>query len=280
MFSIVLTIHDKEFLLERVIQGLIRNTVGEFEIIYVVDGCSDRSLDVVEKRVRRQDKILVTPNLFETKANNVGCKAANGDFIAIIQDDQIVNEYSWNLRMLQPFAFGDIYGVTSGAAHNWSLNPHPSANSMTRDGWSDLLRTQNKADKSNTRRDRFEIRASGNRGPLILDHSTLRDLNYFDELYAPQDMDDHDLAFRARANLGKFIGCYWVDVYSRNEWGGTRADGGPAQWLLKANRDNSERFVNRWSQAISDTENIGESRILKSSPYFKNFLKRKLGVHI
>lgn len=280
MFSIVLTIHNKESLLERVIRGLIRNTVGDFEIIYVVDGCSDRSLDIVQKRARSQDKILVTPDIFETKANNVGCRAANGDFIAIVQDDQIINEFSWNLRMIMPFVFGDIYGVTSGAAHNWSLNPHPSANSMTWDGWSDLLHVQNKADRSNTRRDSFEIRASGNRGPLVLDHSTLRDLDYFDEQYSPQDMDDHDLAFRARTTLGKFVGCYWVDIYSRNEWGGTRVSGSPAEWLLKANRENSQRFVNRWSETILNTQNISESRKLSSSPNFNNFVKRKLGVHL
>jgi glycosyltransferase involved in cell wall biosynthesis len=280
MFSIVLTIHNKESLLERVIRGLIRNTVGDFEIIYVVDGCSDRSLDIVEKRVRPQDQIFITPDLFETKANNIGCKAANGDFIAIVQDDQIVNEYSWNLRMIKPFFFGDIYGVTSGAAHNWSLNPYPSPDSMTKDGWSDLLQARNKSDRSNTRRDSFEIRASGNRGPLVLDHASLRDLDYFDELYAPQDMDDHDLAFRARTQLGKFIGCYWVDIYSKNEWGGTRVGGSPAEWLLKANRENSLRFVDRWKETISETQNFAESRMLKSAPHFRNLVKRRLGVHL
>lgn len=280
MLSIVLTIHNKEKLLRRVIRGLKLNTVGDFEIIYVVDGCSDNSLEIVEKEARENDKIIVTPDLFETKANNVGCKASQGDFIAIIQDDQIVNEYAWNLRMMQPFAFGDIYGVTSGAAHNWSLNPDPAKDLLTEDDWSNLLVVTHKADRSNTPRDSFEVRASGNRGPLLLDHSALQSLDYLNEDYAPQDLDDHDLAFRARTVLGKFVGCYWVDIYSKNEWGGTRVGGSPAKWLLKANRENSQRLVNRWNKEIQITQNFAESRQLKSDTYLRNFMARKLKVHL
>jgi glycosyltransferase involved in cell wall biosynthesis len=279
MLSIVLTIHNKEQLLQRVIRGLIQCTVGSFEIIYVVDGCSDKSLSIVEKAARPIDKIIVTPDVFETKANNVGCRAAEGEFIAIIQDDQIVKEYAWNLRMMQPFAYGDIYGVTSGAAHNWAINPKSGNNALTENDWSDLLTVTHRAARENTSRSVFEVRASGNRGPLLLDHSALQELNYLDEDYAPQDMDDHDLAFRAREKLGKFIGCYWVDIYSKSEWGGTRIGGSTAKWLLKANRENSQRFLDRWRSAVGETSNFGESRNLKSDAYFRNFVTRKLRVH-
>lgn len=279
MLSIVLTIHNKEQLLQRVIRGLTRSTVGNFEIIYVVDGCSDKSLSIVEKEARSIDKIIITPDVFETKANNVGCRAAEGEFIAIIQDDQIVNEYAWNLRMMQPFAYGDIYGVTSGAAHNWALNANSTNDVLTDNDWSNLLTVTRRAARINTSRDVFEVRASGNRGPLLLDHSVLQDLNYFDEDYAPQDMDDHDLAFRARAKLGKFIGCYWVDIYSKSEWGGTRIGGSTAKWLLKANRENTQRFVDRWRDDVEETSNFGQSRKLKSNAYLRNFVTRKLRVH-
>ena len=50
----------------------------------------------------------------------------------------------------------------------------------------------------------------------------LKELNYFDEAFSPQDMDEHDLMFRMRKKLGKVCGCYWIDFVSDPSWGGTR----------------------------------------------------------
>ena len=47
--SIVLTIHNKGWLLERVFDGIVKNTKGEYELIIVLDGCSDNSSEVIEK---------------------------------------------------------------------------------------------------------------------------------------------------------------------------------------------------------------------------------------
>ena len=43
---------------------------------------------------------------------------------------------------------------------------------------------------------------------------SLKELNYFDEEFSPQDMDDHDLMFRMRKKLGKVCGCYWIGMRS------------------------------------------------------------------
>ena len=38
MHSIILTVHNKGWLIDKVIQGIKDNTVGEYELIVVVDG--------------------------------------------------------------------------------------------------------------------------------------------------------------------------------------------------------------------------------------------------
>ena len=50
----------------------------------------------------------------------------------------------------------------------------------------------------------------------MLDHSDLQKLNYLDEEFSPQDMDDHDLNYRAYKELGKVAGAYWIDFVSDN----------------------------------------------------------------
>lgn len=111
-------------------------------------------------------------------------------------------------------------------------------------------------------RDIFAVRCSVNRGPLMIDHSDLKKLNYLDEIFAPQDMDDHDLCCRAYKELGKVVGAYWIDYQSEDKWGGTRVKTGePASWLLKAHHKNTKIFYERHKDLIN-TRRIIENRKL------------------
>ena len=81
MHSIILTVHNKGWLIDKVIQGIKDNTVGEYELIVVVDGCTDDSEKVVVDNVKdiKNYTILFADNVFETKANNIGLREAIGD---------------------------------------------------------------------------------------------------------------------------------------------------------------------------------------------------------
>ena len=72
--SIILTVHNKGWLIDEVIQNIHKNTVGSYELIIVLDGCTDNSEEVVLENVRRDAKILYAANVFETTANNIGLR--------------------------------------------------------------------------------------------------------------------------------------------------------------------------------------------------------------
>ena len=96
--------------------------MGDYELIVVLDGCTDNSAVVVESVVNDKTTVIETPDVFETKANNAGLKFAEGDYAIIVQDDIIVQEPGWNLRMMEPFeVFDDVFAVTN--THNWVPNP-------------------------------------------------------------------------------------------------------------------------------------------------------------
>ncbi len=257
MHSIILTIHNKGWLIDRVINSILDTTIGEYELLLVVDGCTDNTESVVLQTLQDKDvnyKLLFAPNVFETKANNLGLKNANGDKVIIVQDDMIIKEKGWNQRMQKPFdAFDDVFAVTSRTAHDWDFNSgtqHLGMKEDLDDCWCDICIHTNHADSSNISRDIFAVRSSVNRGPLMIDHEDLKKLNYLDEEFSPQDMDDHDLMCRMHKELGKVCGCYWIDYESKDEWGGTRISGSPASWLLKANHKNMKLFYDRHKDLI------------------------------
>jgi glycosyltransferase involved in cell wall biosynthesis len=268
MYSINLTIHNKEFLLERVLESIKTNTYGRYELVMVLDGCQDKSEYIVTEFIKSnpkiKTKIIYADNIFETKSNNLAAKNSDGDFIIIVQDDMVINEKDWNKRLVDPInKFDDIFAVTSRTAHNWELNPNSrqrNTNHFVPNEWSDILIHTDHADRNNTPRNVLAIRESVNRGPLALDHKIVEQLGYFDEEFSPQDMDDHDLCYRA-SYIGKKCGCYWIDYTSLPEWGGTRVLGGPPEWLLRSNQKNVRIVYERHKKIIESPKN-NEFRIV------------------
>ena len=151
-----------------VIQGIKDNTVDEYELIVVVDGCSDDSETVVKDSVQdiKNYTVLFADDVFETKANNMGLKQAVGDKVVIVQDDMLIREYGWNMRMEKPFiAFNDVFAVTARTAHNWVKNPNSIHYGMKEDldnCWCDVVLHTDHAQRENTPRDIFAVRNSVN----------------------------------------------------------------------------------------------------------------------
>jgi len=256
MYSINLTIHNKGFLVKEVLERIKQYTTNAYELVIVLDGCSDDSESIVQDFVKSntqiKTKILQAPNVFETKANNLAAKSSDGDYIIIIQDDMLVNELGWNKRLTHPIReIQDTFAVTARTAHNWEYNPNSNNlhDEYIPGQWSDLLVHTDHAHRQNTSRDVFAIRECVNRGPLALDHKVMEALNYFDEIFEPQDMDDHDLCYRAKA-LGKICGCYWIDYISEDLWGGTRLNGQTAEWMLRSNQKNTRLVYERHKDLI------------------------------
>lgn len=271
--SIILTIHNQEKLIPQVLKGIEDNTVGEYELIVVFDGCTDNTEKVVQDYLEQSDLgdrafCINTPDVFETKANNSGLKESIGKYVIIVQDDMIIKESGWNERLRQPFnSFDDVFAVTARTAHNYKVNPNSKHLGMKENldnCWSDILEPCDGAKVDNTPRDVFAVRGTVNRGPLMICSEDLAQLDYFDEEFSPQDMDDHDLMFRMRKTLNKVCGAYHIDVESEPEWGGTRKETGePAPWLYKANQKNSKIFYERHKDYIEQFRII-EDRKLRS----------------
>ena len=113
MISINLTIFNKGFLVERVLSAIKDNTVLDYELIVVLDGCTDNSEANVLKFFNENNinhKIFYADNVFETKANNIAAKNSEGDIIIIVQDDMVIDEKVWDERLIKPIrAFDDVF---------------------------------------------------------------------------------------------------------------------------------------------------------------------------
>ena len=254
-YSIVLTIHNKQSILEEVLNRIYEYSSGNFELVFVLDGCTDESEDILMDFIRRHanngvfTKVVYTDDVFETKANNAGLKKCSGEYSIIVQDDMFIDEAGWNENLCEPFKFEDVFAVSGRCAHNWIVNEDSKDIKETEtdlNRWSDALIHVDHAKHDNSFKGTFYIRDSVNRGPLAIKTEDLKKLGYFDEIFAPQDSDDHDLMFRAKRELGKICGYYKIDWFSRPEYGGTRDENGVTKrWMLAANQKNAKILLKR-----------------------------------
>lgn len=240
MISINVTVHNKGFLIRRVLEAIRQNTIQDYELILVLDGCTDDSEQQVNAFLYNFDqpyKTIWSDNVNETKANNLAARQSSGEFIIIVQDDQVVNEMGWDWRILEPFQFSDVFSVSGNCAHDWTftgLGP-------------DII-----VDVNHVRggpRDLFTIRTTSNRGPLAIRHEDFEKLGYFDEAFCPMNCDDHDLHYRAWKQMGKVTGHYDIDVISEFSWGATRQPGA-ANWLVPVIQKNMKLLWQRHSKEI------------------------------
>ena len=145
--SINLTIHNKGFLLADVLSRIVEYTDGPFELVCVLDGCTDNSAAVLDHFCWQKKvfpKIFTAPNVFQCRANNLAARNSTGDFIIIAEDDALIDEPGWNERILRPFTlWSDVFAVTGKTAHNCHTNPDSRdirTGEIPDNRWQDILR--------------------------------------------------------------------------------------------------------------------------------------------
>lgn len=274
MTSICLTIFNKAALLPKVLDGIFHNATIPFELNVCLDNCSDNSeqvlLNYVEEKRKSGYKLLIAlsvvygDNWFETKSNNACAKRSVGEFCIFIQDDDVIQEPGFDLKLLRPFSiWPEVFAVSGHMAHNFTINRNsPDFNTLPyiNNRWAETLSHHDHAKQANIGENEFVIRNTCNRSPLAIRRSDLVKLNYFDESFV-QDCDDHSLIMRAKIQLKKIVGAVAIKVERDLALGGTRDEKGNTKpWLFELYHKNSIILANKYGEVLG--ERIIETRIM------------------
>jgi GT2 family glycosyltransferase len=234
MITIVLTIHNKQSYVADQLR-LILETSSRFttSLVIVLDGCTDGTRSVVDGmahsiRSRFELKVISTNDVWETMANNIGLKAVKTRYAILMQDDMHIKQRNWDKKLLSCFRKYDAFAVTGRDVHGFmfSNGRFIACNVRGRDFpfFSSGTRLGNAFGYAMREFSLYWIYrivspvAKGlcaNRGPLLLEMSRVRHLGYFDERYAPFELDDVDFCCRGFKHYGLLsIACpiYYSEV--------------------------------------------------------------------
>ena len=91
VITVVMPIFNAERFLREAIESVLAQTFGDFELLAINDGSTDRSLDMLNELARRDSRIRVIsrPNKGISATRNEGTKLGRGEFIAAIDADDI-----------------------------------------------------------------------------------------------------------------------------------------------------------------------------------------------
>ena len=250
-FSIVIPIHNQESIINKNILSILNNTSEKpYELILIIDSCSDNTEQnlltlfnnnfIFEKYILLT-KILILKSeipLFETSADNLGFYCSQGEYILEIQADMEMTDYGYNMKLLKPFLNNDrIIGISGRCCHNFQCTHGIGKLGM------DVLKKI--ADLPNIDINSYYIGETCNRGPLLLNHTKLKELGYLDEVNYFLDNSDHDLFARAFLQKKWICGYVPIDFISLLENGTTR----------KQRNEINQKYYNIKKQLTKNGEN-------------------------
>ena len=191
--SIVVVNWNREGLLNDCLRSLSRQSYSNYEIIFVDNGSSDESVSLVKKNFPSIKVVELAENRGFTGGNDAGLSVANGEFIALVNNDARA-ERDWLERLLQPMLADPGVGICASKVINDGTEAIDSAGNGLTTGGVGFNRGLG------TDRNHFSISelifgACG--AAALYRRSMLEEIGFFDDEFFLYD-EDVDLSFRAQ----------------------------------------------------------------------------------
>ncbi len=232
--TIILTVHNKEKTILKILNNLCKNSSkNSIELIIILDGCTDKTSSKIKEfmksfKVSLKIKVLVTNDVWETRANNIGLNQVKTDYATLVQDDMLIMQKNWDLTLLRNFQKFKLFAVSGRAGHEFCFEnnqfkvlnlfgrEYPLSNRHLIGKIIGKFIVKFKLYWIYNYYNFFSKRLVVNRGPLMLDMKKAKELNFFDEIFSPFELDDIDLCCRAYKKYGLLSGANPIFYYELN----------------------------------------------------------------
>lgn len=95
-FSVIVPVKNGERYIHRCLESILKQTYNDYEIIVILNGCSDNSLSILQRFVENDDRIRIISTDISgvSNARNLGLEIARGDIITFVDiDDYVAPNY-------------------------------------------------------------------------------------------------------------------------------------------------------------------------------------------
>jgi len=224
-----------------IVESIIGLWDGNEEIIFHNDSNSDH--DIFEELCNRKPKLnekiryIVSDNIHEIRGYNKCIPECKGEYIFLMQDDDILNGKDWvkDIKCLfNKFSDLGIIGLMNGGMHNW--------------GSFSSMRINNKDIEYKIDDIRFQFVLWANLAPFVVRKSIFEKIGYFDTRYSKKGESgiglDSDITFKANL-CNYFTGIMYFNNIERGVGGsGTKIN--PKKILERKTNKKNNKILFNW----------------------------------
>jgi len=257
IFNYIITIHNKEDLIEDVLNSVMK-CCGQHSFIYpVLDGCTDKSEKIVDDIIGKNRQIPIKKikvnDIHEILSINEGLRRSDQSvdgYNIILQDDVIISDFLIEKKVV--FLYDKI-GKQLGYL-SFRLGANLQKNVLETDEGSPFKDYIENAfghgiDKSKMLLPgQFAFRSIAIKSPVCIPTRIMRQYGLLDENLSPCFHDDTEYCLRLLKN-GYKNGVFGLEYQSDLEWGGTRRKPNPA--LQKSIKKNMDYIRRKYRSEIS-----------------------------
>ena len=105
MISVIIPLYNKQDSITGTIQSVLGQSVTDFELVVVDDGSTDNSVVMVQEIHDERIRVISKQNGGVCSARNAGIRAAHGEYVALMDADDIWDKdyLKEQLRMVADF---------------------------------------------------------------------------------------------------------------------------------------------------------------------------------
>jgi glycosyltransferase involved in cell wall biosynthesis len=241
-FNYIVTIHNKEDLIEQVLTGILISAGENSHIYLVLDGCTDGTESVIDRMLVDWVGIpatkLYAPDVHEIRSLNIALRFVSQEgegYNILLQDDVLLRERDFEKKVLAIYQhFDGKIGVLS-FRHGTNVGLDPIAGEIFDTDMIESVYGYGAVDEPLLPGHAIR-RMVCLRSPQCISFKTIRAVGLLNEKYAPCTYDDHDYGLRClAAGLENVV--YALKTSSKVEWGGMRRSPQPGLVaVMKRNR--------------------------------------------
>lgn len=232
-FDYIITIHNKEDLIERVLFSLLAVMKNDSHIYAVLDGCTDKTEQIVDDFCNNYRNVPLTKvyadDVHEIKSINAGLRAlpkADEGFVICLQDDVLMADLLFEEKVQALYKkFGKKLGYVSFrlAANliSWKEVLAMKEVDLIENSYSSHGLDVIKAEDGE-----IAFRDAAIKSPVCIPRYLLNDIGLLDEDLAPYSWDDHEYSIRS-LEAGYKNALFPIKFVSDLDWGGTRRKAHP-----------------------------------------------------
>ena len=118
--SVIMPVYNGEKFLKRSVESILKQTLDDIEIVFINDGSTDNSLEILKDFKNKYDfvTVLTQNNLGSGKARNYGIKEAKGEYIAFLDADDFFMDNDALEKMYDVASKNDANMVTANITHD------------------------------------------------------------------------------------------------------------------------------------------------------------------